>query len=77
MIEKNRFLTLTFKRSKSAILFGLQNFDRHYLENLHLNCVLSHSLNVMVCTIHLKYYEILQFNFCCFSSVTFGHYNSR
>ena len=33
MIEKNRFLTLTFKRSKSAILFGLQNFDRHYLEN--------------------------------------------
>ena len=33
MIERNRFLTLTFKRSKSAILFGLQNFDRHYLEN--------------------------------------------
>ena len=33
MIEKNRNLTLTFKRSKSAILFGLQNFDRHYLEN--------------------------------------------
>ena len=33
MIEKNRFLTLTFKRSKSAILFGLRNFDRHYLEN--------------------------------------------
>ena len=33
MIEKNRFLTLIFKRSKSAILFGLQNFDRHYLEN--------------------------------------------
>ena len=33
MLEKNRFLTLTFKRSKSAILFGLQNFDRHYLEN--------------------------------------------
>ena len=33
MIEKNRSLTLTFKRSKSAILFGLQNFDRHYLEN--------------------------------------------
>ena len=31
--EKNRNLTLTFKRSKSAILFGLQNFDRHYLEN--------------------------------------------
>ena len=30
----------------------------------------------MVCTIHLKYYEILQFYFCCFSSVTFGHYNS-
>ena len=27
MIEKNRNLTLTFKRSKSAILFGLQNFD--------------------------------------------------
>ena len=26
--------------------------------------------------IHLKYYEILQFNFCCFSSLTFGHYNS-
>ena len=33
MLEKNRCLTLTFKRSKSAILFGLQNFDRHYLEN--------------------------------------------
>ena len=33
MLEKNRFLTLTFKRSKSAILFGLKNFDRHYLEN--------------------------------------------
>ena len=33
MKEKNRFLTLTFKRSKSAILFSLQNFDRHYLEN--------------------------------------------
>ena len=33
MLEKNRFSTLTFKRSKSAILFGLQNFDRHYLEN--------------------------------------------
>ena len=30
----------------------------------------------MVCSIDLKYYEILQFNFCCFSSVTFGHYNS-
>ena len=33
MTEKNRNLTLTFKRSKSAILFSLQNFDRHYLEN--------------------------------------------
>ena len=33
MMEKNLFLTLTFKRSKSATLFGLQNFDRHYLEN--------------------------------------------
>ena len=33
MLEQNRNLTLTFKRSKSAILFGLQNFDRHYLEN--------------------------------------------
>ena len=33
MLERNRFLTLTFKRSKSAMLFGLQNFDRHYLEN--------------------------------------------
>jgi hypothetical protein len=33
MTEKNRSLTLTFKRSKSAILFGVQNFDRHYLEN--------------------------------------------
>ena len=33
VIEKNRNLILTFKRSKSAILFGLQNFDRHYLEN--------------------------------------------
>ena len=33
MTEKNRNLTLTFKRSKSAILFGLQNFDLHYLEN--------------------------------------------
>ena len=33
MMEKNRSLTLTFKLSKSAILFGLQNFDRHYLEN--------------------------------------------
>ena len=33
MIEKNRNLALTFKRSKSAILFGLPNFDRHYLEN--------------------------------------------
>ena len=33
IIEKNRFMTLTFKSSKSAILFGLQNFDRHYLEN--------------------------------------------
>ena len=31
MTEKNR--SLTFKRSKSAILFGVQNFDRHYLEN--------------------------------------------
>ena len=30
----------------------------------------------MVCSIDFKYYEILQFNFCCFSSVTFGHYNS-
>ena len=33
MSEQNLNLTLTFKRSKSAILFGLQNFDRHYLEN--------------------------------------------
>ena len=33
MTEKNRSLTLTFKRSKSATLFGLHNFDRHYLEN--------------------------------------------
>ena len=33
MIEKKLFLTLTFKRSKSAILFCLQNFDRHYLDN--------------------------------------------
>ena len=33
MIEKNRSMTLTLKRSKSAILFGLQNFNRHYLEN--------------------------------------------
>ena len=41
----------------------------------HLNCVLSHSLNVMVCTINLKYYEILQFNFCCFDLSTFGQYN--
>ena len=24
--------------------------------------------------IHLNYYEILQFNFCCFLSVTYGHY---
>ena len=31
---KNRFLTLTFKRSKSAILFGLQNFDRYYFTNV-------------------------------------------
>ena len=33
MIEKNRSMTLTLKRSKSAILFRLQNFNRHYLEN--------------------------------------------
>ena len=33
IIEKNRLMTLTFKRSNSAILCGLQNFDRHYLEN--------------------------------------------
>ena len=31
--EKYRFMTLTFERSNSAILFGLQNFDRHFLEN--------------------------------------------
>ena len=33
MIEKNRNLTLSFKRSKSTILFGFENFDRRYLEN--------------------------------------------
>ena len=36
----------------------------------------SSSFSWLVCSIDLKYYEILQFNFCCFSSVTFGHYNS-
>ena len=43
---------------------------------LHLNCQIKHNLNVMACSIDLKYYEILQFNFCCFLSVTIGHYNS-
>ena len=43
---------------------------------LHLNREIKHNSNVMVCSIDLKYYEILQFNFCCFLSVTFGHYNS-
>ena len=38
---------------------------------LHLNCEIKHNLNVMVCSIDLKYYEILQFNICCFLSVTF------
>ena len=33
-------------------------------------------LNVMVCPIHLKYYDILLFNFYCFLFVMFGHYNS-
>ena len=33
MFEQNLNLTLTFKRSKSAILLGLQNFDQYYLEN--------------------------------------------
>ena len=33
IIEKYRPGTLTFKRSNSAILFCLRNFDRHYLEN--------------------------------------------
>ena len=33
-------------------------------------------LDVMVCSIDLIYYDILKFNFCCFLSVTFGHYNS-
>ena len=36
------------------------------IESLHSNCVLSHISNVMVCTIHLKYYKIFQFNFWCF-----------
>ena len=27
----------------------------------------------MVCSIDLKYYDILQFNFYCFLSVTFDH----
>ena len=49
MIEKNRFLTLIFERSKSAILFGFQNLYRHYLENgtrkrdgVHRNQIGSH-----------------------------------
>ena len=33
MIEWNRFLNLAFTRLISAILFGLQNFDRHHREN--------------------------------------------
>ena len=33
-------------------------------------------LNVIFCMIHLKYFEISQFNFCCYLSVTFGHYNT-
>ena len=28
--------------------------------------MIKHNLNVMVCSIDLKYYEILQFDFCCF-----------
>ena len=39
----------------------------------YLNGEIKHNLNVMVCSIDLKYYGILQFNFCCFSSVMFGH----
>ena len=31
--KKYRSMTLTFKRSKSAILFDPKIFDRHYLEN--------------------------------------------
>ena len=67
------------KRYRNVIYITLHTF--HSISNesckpLHLNCEIKHNLNVMVCFIDLKYYEILQFNFCCFSSVTFGHYNS-
>ena len=42
-----------------------------------LTCKIEHNLNVMVCSIDLKYYEILQFKFLLvFLSVTFDHYNS-
>ena len=45
------------------ILFQI-NRTNHYIQ-----IVFYHSLNVMVCTIHLKYNRMLQFNICGFSSV--------
>ena len=53
MIEKNRNLTLTSKRSKSAILFGLQNFERHYLTAKGCNyraCKLIDGCNLALCS---------------------------
>jgi hypothetical protein len=32
MIEKNRSMTLTFKKSILPLLFSFQNFDRQFLE---------------------------------------------
>ena len=68
-----RWLALEGK-NRIVIFHGISNES---CKPLHLNCEIKHNLNVMVRSIDLKYYQISQFNFCCFSSVTFGHYNSR
>ena len=67
--------TSQMKNSKNLIVI-FHSISKESCKPLHLNCEIKHNLNVMVCSIDLKYYEILQLNFCCFSSVTFGHYNS-
>ena len=56
------------KNSKNLIVI-FHSISNETCKPFHLNCEIKHNSNVMVCSIDLKYYEILQLNFCCFSSV--------
>ena len=57
-------------KNQQKLNCDISSISNESCKPLHLNCEIRHNLNAMICSIDLKYYEILQL-FCCFVSVTF------